>query len=583
MAESELVAAELLADRAAVHNLLRCWLREFPTDQPHEQPPGGELVLVLPSSGVTVTVPLEYFSAVGWHRFGRPRLGTGASLDATTLAALLAFEAAARRVGSSETLVDTTSFLARVVDSRQRTARHLAVRATMAEEAEPNPFLRAEQAAVLGHPLHPTPKSREGLSETEAAAYSPELRGSFPLHYFAADPSVVEQDSALGRTAHELFAELAGPDLRLPPGTVAVPAHPWQAREIVSRPGIRALLEAGLLHDLGPVGPAWSPTSSVRTLFRHDSPVMLKLSLGIRITNSKRENLRPELARGLQVHRLLAAGLDEAIAKAHPGFDIVRDPAWQAVNIPGQTGESGLEVVVRDNPFRDGDRVGVVAGIVAERPERPDGRSHLATLVHGLAERTGRPVAEIAGEWFDRYLESLVVPVLWLYASYGLGLEAHQQNTLLVLDEQGWPTGGRYRDNQGYYYSQTRSHRLYEWLPDVGKDLGTYCPDELIDERLGYYVGINNVLGLVGAMGSQGLADERDLLSTARRTLGRLYAEHGEDLLLAALLLDSPSLPCKGNLLTQAHGMDELVGPLSAQSVYVQAPNPLAVLPGGLG
>ncbi|MGW0522013.1 IucA/IucC family protein [Crossiella sp. NPDC003009] len=567
--ETRMAEPERGADAAAVQNLVRCWLREFPVDIE-----GEELTLALPSLGVSVLVPLEYTSAVGWHRFGPVRLHTGARLDATTLAALLSFEAAARR---PDTAVDNAGFVGRVADSRSRVARHLAVRAGIAEDAEPNPFLRAEQAAVLGHPLHPTPKSREGLSPAETDAYSPELRGSFPLHYFAADPSVVAEDSALGRPAHELFAELAGPGLRLPPGTVAVPAHPWQAKEIRTRPGIRALLEAGLLHDLGPLGPHWTPTSSVRTLFRHDSPVMLKFSLGIRITNSKRENLRPELARGLQVHRLLAAGLAEVIAAAHPGFGIVRDPAWQAVNAPGEPAESGLEVVVRDSPFRDTDRVGVVAGLIAERPDQPTGRSQLATLVHELAERTGRPVEEIAGEWFDRYLEALIVPVLWLYASHGLGLEAHQQNTLLVLDEHGWPVGGRYRDNQGYYYSQTRSQRLYRWLPDVGKDLGTYCPDELIDERLGYYVGINNVLGMIGALGSAGLADERDLLATARRTLARLYAEHGEDLRLAALLLDSPTLPCKGNLLTQAHGMDELVGPLELQSVYVPVPNPLAV------
>ncbi|KOG47020.1 hypothetical protein ADK38_45915, partial [Streptomyces varsoviensis] len=71
--------------------------------------------------------------------------------------------------------------------------------------------------------------------------------------------------------------------------------HPWQAREVRNRPAVAALFDAGLLHDLGPHGEPWHPTSSVRTVHRPGAPAMLKLSLGLRITNSRRENLRKEL------------------------------------------------------------------------------------------------------------------------------------------------------------------------------------------------------------------------------------------------------------------------------------------------
>lgn len=64
---------------------------------------------------------------------------------------------------------------------------------------------------------------------------------------------------------------------------------------------------------------------------------MLKQSLGLRITNSRRENLRKELHRGVEVHRLLRGGLSKQWQSAHPGFDIVRDPAWLAVNAPDGT------------------------------------------------------------------------------------------------------------------------------------------------------------------------------------------------------------------------------------------------------
>ncbi|WP_240110708.1 IucA/IucC family siderophore biosynthesis protein [Streptomyces sp. MUM 203J] len=558
-----------VADRAAVDGLLRCWIRETGVERPAD----GVLRLELPSSGTAVEAPVAYWSPVGWHRFGPARLRSGAPASATVLAALLGAEAAG---GDPASVADLTG---RVSDSVRRVAEFVRLRsASPGDPAGTTAFLAGEQALLTGHPLHPTPKSREGLTEGEAARYSPEARGRFPLHWFAADPSVVREDSSLARPARELLAPFAE-DAAGPPGTVLVPAHPWQARDVVHRPPVRALLDAGLLHDLGPAGPDWSPTSSVRTLYRADAPVMLKFSLGLRITNSRRENLRAELLRGLAVDRLLSAGLDRALRAAHPGFAIVRDPAWLAVDPPeGHRERTGLDVVVRANPFCAGSATQAVcvAGLVAPRPDLPDGRSWLARIVHRLAEATGRPVERTGEEWFVRYAERVVAPVLWLYATYGLGLEAHQQNTLVVLDADGRPVGGRYRDNQGYYFSPSRSHALYGWTPGVGRDLGTYVADEVIDERLAYYVGVNNLLGVAGALGSQGLADETRLLRHADAFLAGMTAAHGDRLRPAALLRDEPVLRCKANLLTRVRGMDELTGPLEAQSVYVDIPNPIA-------
>jgi siderophore synthetase component len=107
-------------------------------------------------------------------------------------------------------------------------------------------------------------------------------------------------------------------------------------------------------------------------------------------------------------------------------------------------------------------------------------------------------------------------------------------------------------------------------------DSDALVPESLIDERLGYYVGINNILGLVGAMGSQGLADETDLLRAVRRLLHQVTAQHGAVPGLVRTLLEAESLPCKANLLTRLEGMDELVGPLATQSVYRPIPNPIA-------
>lgn len=608
------------AQVAAIENLLRCWVREnnFPA------PEHGALRIPLDASGTALLVPVHYWSATGWHRFGLPYLEDGPQsappADAVTVAALLGRETgqqdtaavpyaqgeAARqgetaRQGEADRIdpdtgtgsdgdsarVEGGDLVGRVADSVRRTATFIADRRHNPGD-EPDLFLAAEQSLLLGHPLHPTPKSREGLSDTESRLYSPELRGAFALHWLAVDPSVLAGDSAWterGRTvpAEQLTARLAGPDLPLPEGRAALPLHPWQIRELRHRPATAALLEAGLLQDLGPHGTPWYPTSSVRTLYRSGAAAMLKLSLGLRITNSRRENLRKELHRGVEVHRLLRSGLAEQWQAAHPGFDVIRDPAWLAVTGPDGEPVCGLDVMIRHNPFGPGDDATCIAGLVSPRPspqstghDRAPMRSRLGEIVTRLAGRTGRPRGAVATEWFLRYLENVVRPVLWLDSEAGVALEAHQQNTLLLLDPDGWPVGGRYRDNQGYYYRESRRAELDRRLPGIGEHSDTFVSDEVADERFAYYLGINNVLGLIGALGAQHLADEQLLLAAFRRFLGDVVSGPAPlDTPLPALLLDSPVLRCKANLLTRLRGLDELEGPVDTQSVYVSIANPL--------
>ncbi|MDI2128640.1 IucA/IucC family protein [Yinghuangia seranimata] len=557
--------ADRVGDTATTEALLRCWVRERAVPRPA---PGTPLRLALPATGVTLEVPVRYWSHAGWHRFDPPHLAdtTGPELDAVTVAALLGREAPG---AAGAARIDTA---ARVADSARRAADHIRHRRAHPDDPPGTPpFLAAEQALLLGHPLHPTPKSRDGLTAAEAAAYAPELRGNFPLHWFAVHHDLVTQDCTRDTTAAALLAELSD-GLVGPTDHVLLPAHPWQARDLAQRPGIRALLDVALLRDLGPFGPAWHPTSSVRTVYRAGAPVMLKLSLGLRITNSRRENLRKEQLRGLEVDRMMRAGLAAELHAAHPGFDILRDIGWLAVDAPRTSGperaESGLEIVLRDNPFGDRDVV-CVAGLVAERPGL--GPSRLATLVHALAARTGQTVADTAEEWFARYLAAVADPVLWLDAHAGIALEAHQQNTLVELDADGWPAGGRYRDNQGYYFRASRADDLRRRLLGAGTASDTVVDDHVADERLAYYLGVNNLLGLVGAFGAQGLADEAALLSRLRSAL----EPHAAAVPAARTLLAAELLRCKGNLMTRLHGLDELVGPVAAQSVYVDIPNPL--------
>ncbi|WP_445548234.1 IucA/IucC family protein [Frankia sp. CiP1_Cm_nod1] len=462
-------------------------------------------------------------------------------------------------------------------------------------------FLVAEQALITGHPFHPTAKSREGASPEELATYSPELHGSFALHWFAAHPSVAASGGTIaGRGPAELLRRLL-PDRDLPAapaGHLLLPAHPWQARHLRARPDVTAMIADGLLVDLGPAGPPWYPTASLRTVWRPDAPVMIKLSLGMRITNSRRVNLRGELELSAQVSALLDAGPRDWLASAHPGFHLLEDPAWVGLNPPGAGSPApgaagapgpGLDSAIRVNPFGADDRVVCVAGLVADRPDRAvrtgpanpadPGPSMLARIIDGLAARAGRPAAEIAADWFARYLRVVAAPALDLYARHGVGLEAHQQNCLVTLDDHGWPTAGWYRDSQGYYVAASHADAARRAVPGFGDGLAAIFDNALVDERVLYYLMINNVFGLAGALGAANRADEAHLLAAVRALLVRARADLAADGVavpgLFGLLLSSPVLRCKANFATAVDGRDELAGPVATQSLYVDIPNPL--------
>ncbi|MFB6979473.1 IucA/IucC family protein [Streptomyces scopuliridis] len=590
-------------DSAATETLLRAYVRETGTDVPAT---GQVFHLSLPASRLTLRVPVRYRSATGWHRFGEVRVVTSDPIvttdpaapsedgtpseesgtlpaDTALVAAALIRESTLGRAAPPHLGGDAVG---RVLNSAARTAVHIARRRAEGEPAGGQahglmPFLGAEQALLLGHPFHPAPKSREEASDRELDAYSPELRGYFPLHWFAAHPEIVVGESADGRSPAELLRPLAhGVGLELPPGMVPVPAHPWQAREVLGRPEVAALLDAGLLRPLGPGGPAWYPTSSVRTVHRPGADVMLKLSLGMRITNSRRNNLRSEMRLGVRAARLLAAGPARRLRAEHPEFGILRDFAW--VSAGTGEAETGLETAVRDNPFNGAGPDGLcVAGLVAERTGPGDGtpprhRALLSQAVGRAARAQGVSTAEASARWFAAYLDVLAVPLIRLQAWYGIALEPHHQNTLVALDAHGMPRAGWYRDSQGYYVAASRADDVERLLPGAADGLDLVFDDAFVDERVAYYLGINNLLGLVGAFGALGLAGEEELLRVLRARLERLRTTEPGAKGLLDLLLDAPVLRCKGNYLTCVDGLDELVGDVHTQSVYIDLPNPLA-------
>ena len=588
-----------IAEHATIQSFLNCYLRETNKGERVKDGSGRIIPILrqaniqeliqccLPHQRIQILAGLRYWSLTGRHLFAFPiyyqPFGSDEllELDYVTLVALIVKELALSK-GSGDR---GDELLLRVIQSCQNIERFVRSRHSELDAlyAWKQTFLQTEQSLIVGHHLHPTPKSRQGFSEDEMALYSPELQGEFSLHYFRAHHSIVQQGSALPQTATELIKA----QLQADPTVTAefkatycqtddytlIPVHPWQANWLRQQPTVQQLLQKGSLQDLGTQGKAFLPTSSVRTVYHPDDAFMVKLSLSIKVTNSMRTNLYKELERGVEVSRLLDSPIGEDLHRHFPQFEIIRDPAYVTVRLPGETEASSFAAILRTNPFVADPNTDATCLIALCQDAIAQFGSRLSSIIQTLATQEQRSTAEVSVDWFRRYLQISLKPILWLYFTYGIAIEAHQQNSVLQLQD-GYPYRFFYRDNQGYYYRQSFHHLLNSILPGISKTSHTVCEDAIADERLTYYFFINNLFGLINAFGVSGLVDEQSLLHEVTIALKQCaFLDPGSSLLLHNLA--QPKLRGKANLLTRFHDMDELVGSLATQSVYVEIDNPL--------
>ncbi|UHA72683.1 IucA/IucC family protein [Paenibacillus sp. 481] len=591
-----------LSAHMSQQSFLNCYLRETGQGEwispakldkrfPVQSRIGSYVNIHLPLQGITLCAAVKYKSATGRHLFEFPicyvsgPTGGWVHADVITLTAFLMKELAITNdVG---TIPD--ELMLRIIESYHNIDGFVEGRSDDTEslygfDAD---FIQAEQSLLFGHLNHPTPKSRQGIPEQVKHIYSPELKGQFALHYFRAHRSIVEEDSALADSATEIVKAELRADSEVDPTFVAqycqadsyslIPVHPLEVQRLLADPNVQQWLDSGLIQYLGAQGKRFMATSSLRTVYHPESQFMFKFSLHVKVTNSLRVNKFNELELGLEIKRLLDNGVGE-VSNQFPAFEMINDPAFITLKMVGQE-ESGFEVVLRENPFQ-GEKARnatLVAGLVQD--SIPGHRTRLSTIIHRLAEEEGRSVQQVSVDWFRRYLHISLKPMVWMYLTYGIALEAHQQNSVVQL-EAGYPNHFYFRDNQGYYYCTSMKEKLDQLLPGVGENSQMLYDDAIVDERFTYYLIFNHMYGLINGFGSAGLIQEEVLLHELRSALEQFVPMNREPSRFLHNLLTQKQLPCKANLLTRFYDMDELVDSLDLQSVYVNIDNPLALVIG---
>ncbi|MDQ3600956.1 MAG: IucA/IucC family siderophore biosynthesis protein [Actinomycetota bacterium] len=565
-----------IAERAAQQRLLNSFLRETGV----LTAAGAPLRVPLLESGAVLLGTLRYWSVLGHHAYGDEFWVQPDGNDVARpvghreLVTLLLTELETLAAGAADDPSDgrhrrrrQAELAAQIDNSVARTTHYLERgRLPRPEAMDPRARTRhAEQSLLFGHPFHPTPKSAEGFSATDLAAYAPELGVSFSLHYFAVAPELLVEDRVSSAPwvppeVQEQAGRLLGAKRA---GYALLPVHPWQAGYLLQQDAA-LVADAGLV-PLGPLGHPVYPTSSVRTVCDPGFATSWKLPLHVRITNFVRNNPLEHARRAVDAGRLLAALRREWTPD---GFEVLLETGYRTVDDTALAAD--LAVLYRENPFATRDEAPqVVAGLLEENADGTE-----PELLRYLRQATGHPEGRLPADhvavWLRRYLEISLLPLLAVFSVHGVSLEAHVQNSLLHL-EGGWPARFFVRDMEGTSVSRQR------WEAGGRDALPADSPVLYGDAeawlRLKYYVVTNHLGHLVHVLGRHAEVDESRLWGVVRELVQEAASDrygadrYGADR-YAADLLSSPVLPAKANLIGRFAGRGE-------RPLYVDVPNPM--------
>ncbi|MGH3672778.1 MAG: IucA/IucC family protein, partial [Pseudonocardiaceae bacterium] len=332
-----------------------------------------------------------------------------------------------------------------------------------------SPLTLFEQSVVDGHPLHPCARVRGGMTLEELCAYAPEWAGEVAIRIVAIARSSFAHPPCARRRMRELLssehpgaveatdAHLRG--IRRDPGDYELlPVHPWQLPRLAEMCSTGGAVIA--------IPGAWIPARpllSLRTLAPSTDrrASHLKTAVDIRLTTAIRVVSPATLYNGPLISTLLAE-----ISRRERGFGgrfvSLAELAGGSYR-PGPDGPveaaARLAAIARESPechAGDGEVALPVAALAARSPL--GGRPLLAEVLDQLASDLRAPRAEAAARFLAGYCECALPALFALLSRWGVALEAHGQNAVVVLRE-GWPVRLLYRDFGGIRMSPARLSR----------------------------------------------------------------------------------------------------------------------------
>ncbi|UWG46596.1 Siderophore synthetase component [Halanaeroarchaeum sp. HSR-CO] len=403
-----------------------------------------------------------------------------------------------------------------------------------------------ERIVTDGHPFHPSAKIRHGMSAADGLAYAAEFTGQIDVRFVGIRRDVARETRATGarRFTERLFETFDGLRDALAaavPGSAAdyavVPVHPWQYYHTVQERYADQRRD-GRVVVLPEYSRPATPQLNLRTVvpFEADdqtgTPPHVKLAIDVQTTNVVRTLSPNAVTNGPQITDLLRAVVDRA---SFERLGLLDEPAATGYFAPGGPHREGpdyddarhLAGLLRESPeshplVTTGTTPIVAASLPATVPGTD--RPLVVSLVDRLAratETTSR--ADAARAFLTAYADVVIPDQLELLTRYGIALESHLQNSLIVVDE-GRPIATLVRDFGGIRVHADR-------LADHGLGIDPY-PDSDVDaddeadlhRKLYYALYQNHLAEVIATLAHETDVEEATLWEIVRERTERTFA-----------------------------------------------------------
>jgi siderophore synthetase component len=302
-----------------------------------------------------------------------------------------------------------------------------------------------EQWGAEGHPYHPNGKAKMGMSQREVLQYSPEFQSGFKMEWLAIDKRFAKAsaldfqrmiDGAFPMQMAEWRESLRRKN-KIPAHYLPIPVHPWQCQHTLGTL-FKEQLDENLILRVG-CEQQVRPTLSFRTVVS-GQPLAphIKLATAVHTTSAMRTVSPASVHNGPRLSHLLKMILAKENHFNKRLYVLYDKGGVHADHTKGKH----LSALFRDNPnlhVAHNETAVVVAALFSRSPI-----THKPLLIEIIDESGLTPEA-----YFKRYCECLLPGQMTLYLKYGLALESHQQNTLMVFDEKNLPVRQLNRDLGG--------------------------------------------------------------------------------------------------------------------------------------